>query len=160
MSVLNSNQFKKSVIPGQIDLNSGGLNGNFTVRIDPDSSAADIEAGEGLQLVDGGANDPGGVPLVDVLSADTDLAFGARVYDLKNGVIQPGEICQVTYRGTVQWMNAKAALARGVAVALELATPGNVQALGSNAQYGITLDKAAAANDIIRILVDPVAAST
>ena len=84
---INMNQFKKSVFAGQLDLQVGGLGPAFTLRIDPDSVAADIKAGVGLQIVDGGANDPNGVPLCDVLAADTEVPFGARIYDLKNGQI-------------------------------------------------------------------------
>jgi len=156
---LNANQFKKTVIPGQIDLKSGGLDSCFTVRIDPDSAATDIIAGEGLRLVDGGANDPGGVPLVDVLSADTDKAFGARVYDTKLGEVQPGDICQVSSDGVVQWFEASEALNRGVKVALKLANPGQIQALGSNAELGTLLDKAAQ-GDYVRVLIKTVEAST
>jgi len=158
--VLNQNQFKKSVIPGQLDLKAGGLDTSFTVRIDPGSAASDIEAGTGLQLVDGGADDPNGVPLVDVLSADTDVPFGARIYEIKKGVVQPGDITQVSFRGCVQFMTASAALARGVGVALDVTTPGAVQAVGTDAQFGILLDKSFAQGDIVRVLVDPAAPST
>ncbi len=53
---VNMNQFGKSVFPGQLDLQVGGLGPSFTVRIDPDSVASDIGAGEGLKFVDGGAS--------------------------------------------------------------------------------------------------------
>jgi hypothetical protein len=160
MATINMNQFKKGPVVGQIDLKAGGLDTVFTVRLDPDSSkTAGIVAGEGLKLVDGGANDANGVPLVDILSGDTDTPFGARVFDHKSGTILPGEICQVTYKGVVQFMEAAGALNRGVAVALKKANPGQVQAVGSNAQYGITLDKASQ-GDVIRVLVDTAAATT
>lgn len=160
MSTINQNQFKQGALVGQTDLKAGGLDTAFTVRIDPDSAASDIEAGTLLQLVDGGANDQNGVPLVDVLSADTDVAFGARIYDAKQGQAQPGDIIQVSYDGVVQIMNSAGALNRGVAVAGVVATPGNVQAVGSNAQFGITLDKATAADQLIRVLVKTAAPST
>lgn len=155
--VLNQNQFKKSVIPGQLDLKAGGLDTSFNVRIDPDSAASDIDFGVGLQLVDGGANDPNGVPLVDVLSANTDVPFGARVYEIKQGVVQPGDITQVSYRGGVQFMEAAAALARGAEVSLDVANPGQVKAKSTDAKFGVLLDKAFAQGDIVRVLVDPAA---
>lgn len=150
---VNMNQFQKSVFPGQLDLQVGGLGPAFTFRIDPDSAASDIEAGVGLKLVDGGANDPNGVPLVDVLGADTEVPFGARVYDTKNGVVQPGEIVQVSFDGNVQFMIASAALSRGAEVALVLASPGEIQAKSTNALYGRLLDKSFADGDIVRVLV-------
>jgi hypothetical protein len=157
---INQNQFKQGALIGQSDLKAGGLDTSFTVRIDPDSGASDIEAGTLLKLVDGGANDKNGVPLVDVLSADTEVAFGARLYDAKLGKAQPGDIIQVSFDGVIQFMNAGGALNRGVAVAGVVATPGNVQAVGSNAQFGITLDKATGADQLIRVLVKTAAPST
>jgi len=155
---VNMNQFKKTVFAGQMDLKAGGLDSSFTVRIDPDSSAEDIEAGTGLKFVDGGANDPNGVPLVDVISGDTDKADGARIYDAKNGLAQPGDIVQMSFEGGVQFFEASAALARGVAVALDQSAPGEIQALGSNAQLGILLDKAFADGDIVRVIIKTAAA--
>ena len=151
--VVNMNQFKKSVFAGQLDLQVGGLGPAFTLRIDPDSVASDIESGEGLKIVDGGANDPNGVPLVDVLGADTEIPFGARVYDLKNGVVQPGEIVQVSFDGNIQYMEASAILSRWAEVALVLASPGQIQAKGTDALFGRLLDKSFAVGDIVRVLV-------
>lgn len=160
-SVFNMNQFKKKDIVGVLDQNAGGLNTAFTVRIDPDSSATDIIAGTGLVFVDGGANDPlTGVPLVDVVTDDTDILSGARIYDLEKGLAQPGDIIQMSYKGCVHKLEAVGALARNVPVSMTAATPGIVKAVGTDAQFGITLDKATAAGDIIRIIVDPAAAST
>lgn len=150
---VNMNQFKKSIFPGQLDLQVGGLGPSFTMRIDPDSSESDIEAGVGLKIVDGGANDPNGVPLVDVLGADTEVPFGARVYDLKNGVVQPGEIVQVSFDGNVQFFAAAAALSRGALVALDILNPGQVQAKSTDALFGRLLDKSFATGDIVRVLV-------
>ena len=147
------NQFSKGAVAGQLDLNSGGLNTAFTLRIDPGSSAADIEAGEGLMIVDGGADDPNGVPLCDILTADTDQPFGARVYDAKNGVAQPGDIVQVSFDGCVQFMIASAALARWAQVALDVSNPGKVKAVSTDAPFGRLLDKSLADGDLVRVLV-------
>lgn len=152
MSV-NMNQFAKSIFVGQLDLMAGGIGPSFTLRIDPDSAASDIEAGVGLKLVDGGANDPNGVPLCDILGADTEIPFGARIYDLKNGIVQPGDIVQVSFDGNIQWMEAAAALTRGAEVALDVLNPGQVQAKGTDALYGRLLDKSFATGDIVRVLV-------
>lgn len=150
---INMNQFAKSVFPGQLDLNVGGLNPSFTLRIDPDSAGSDIESGVGFKIVDGGANDPNGVPLCDILSADTEIPFGARIYDAKSGVVQPGEIVQVSFNGCVQFMEASAALVRWAEVALDIANPGQVQAKGTDALFGRLLDKSFATGDIVRVLV-------
>lgn len=149
---INMNQFAKTVFPGQLDLQVGGLGPAFTLRIDPDSSATDIGA-VGLKIVDGGANDPNGVPLCDVLSADTEIPFGVRVYDAKQGFVQPNDIVQVSFDGNVQYMEAAAALNRWAEVALDVLNPGQVQAKGTDALFGRLLDKSFAAGDIVRVLV-------
>ena len=149
----NMNQFAKAIFTGQLDLNVGGLNTSFTVKIDPDSAASDIGAGEGLKFVDGGANDPNGVPLCNILGADTEQADGVPIYDAKSGVVQPGEIVQMSFNGCVQYMEAAAALNRGTEVQLVLATPGQVAAKGAGALFGRLLDKSFAAGDTVRVLV-------
>ena len=160
-NVFNMNQFKKKDIVGVLDQNAGGLNTAFTVRIDPDSAGSDIVAGTGLVFVDGGANDPlTGVPIVDIITDDTTILSGARIYDLEKGLAQPGDIVQMSFKGCVQKFEAAGALNRNVAVSLVNATPGTVKAVGTDAQFGITLDKAAAAGDIIRVIVDPAAPTT
>lgn len=147
------NQFKKVAFPGQIDLKAGGLDTSFTLRIDPDSLDTDIEFGVGFKIVDGGANDPNGVPLCNVLSVNTEIPFGARIYDAKNGLAQPGDIIQCSFDGCIQFMEAAAALNRWVPVSLDVLNPGQVKAVGTDAQFGLTLDKAIATGDIIRVLV-------
>ena len=160
-NVFNMNQFKKKDIVGTLDLNAGGLNTAMTVRIDPDSVASDIKPGTGLVLVDGGANDPGtGLPIVDVVTDDATLLSGARIYDLEKGLAQPGDIITISFKGCIQKLEAVGALNRNVAVSLVNATPGIVKAVGTDAQFGTTLDKAVAAADIIRVIVDPAAPST
>lgn len=150
---VNMNQFGQEVVAGQLDLQVGGLGPSFTVRIDPDSSATDIEGGQGLKFVDGGANDPNGVPLVDVLGVDTEVPDGARIYDAKQGLAQPGDIVQMSFNGSIQYMTAAAALNRTALVALAVATPGQVQAKSTNALFGRLLDKSFASGDLVRVLV-------
>ncbi len=150
---VNMNQFGQQVIVSQLDLQVGGLGPAFTLRIDPDSAGSDITAGEGLKIVDGGANDPNGVPLCDILGADTEQAFGVRIYDAKQGLVQPGDIVQVSYDGNVQWMEAGAALVRGAEVQLVLASPGKVAAKAAGALFGTLLDKSSADGDLVRVLI-------
>lgn len=147
------NQFGQTSFVGELDLQVGGLGPAFTLRIDPDSAAVDIQAGVGLKIVDGGANDPNGVPLCDILGADTEVPFGARIFSAKNGLVQPGEIVQVSYNGSVQRFEAAAALSRGALVALDVLNPGKVQAKGTDALFGVLLDKSFASGDIVRVLV-------
>lgn len=157
---LNQNQFTKQGVVGSMDLSMGGISHALTLRIDPGSTAEDVVPGTLVKLVDGGADDPNGVPLVDVLGGDDEEATGVILYTPKQGKFQPGDIVQVAVEGDVVRMNAGAALARAVPVAGVNATAGNIQALGSNAQLGITLDKATAGDQLIRVKIKTAVAST
>lgn len=153
MSV-NMNQFKKTAFVGQIDLKSGGLDNSFTLRIDPDSLASDLVPGTALQVVDGGSNDPNGVPLCNVLTEDADPVFGAIIYTAKKGLFQPGDIVQVSHTGVIQYFEAAAALPRWSKVSLQHLIPGQVIATTAETRFGYTLDKAFGAGDIIRVLIN------
>ncbi len=157
MTTVNQNQFTQSIVVGQLDLTRAGLGNPFTLRIDPDSTATSFEPGIGFQIVDGGANDPGGVPLCDVLTANTQIPFGARIYDAKIGEPVKGDIIQVSSWWDVQYMEAAAALARWAEVSLDIANPGQVKAKSTDALFGRLLDKSTAAGDIVRVLVMPAA---
>ena len=161
MAVLNQNQFSKEKVLGQLDLSAAGISRAFTMRIDPDSASEDIIAGTGVALKDGGANDPGGVPLVDVVGADTTLATGGIIiWTPKQGTFDAGDLVQCAQVGDVMVMNAVGALARGVSVALDASAPGTIQALGSNAKIGVLLDKATAADQLVRVRIETAVAST
>ena len=149
---LNSNQFNQGPIAGQLDLQVGGLGPAFTLRIDPDSAETDIDI-VGLKLVDGGANDPNGVPLCDVLAADTEVPFGCRIWTAKQGLLQPGDPVQVSFDGNIQHMSAAAAMNRGALVQLNVLIPGQVVAKTTGALFGRLLDKSFAADDLVRVLV-------
>ncbi len=153
--MLNANQFSKSVVPGQLDLSTGAGENAFTVRVNPSSSATDIVAGTPVKLVDGGASDSGGVPIVDVVDDATEVSFGAVIYSLKNGKFQPGDILQVSSRGSVQYFTATAPINRGELVSIDATNTGQVKEKGGDARFGMTFDKAKTANAVIRVLVDP-----
>ncbi len=154
--MLNLNQFSKgSVIPGQLDLVTGAGENAFTFRINSESSATDIAAGTPVKLVDGGASDSGGVPVVDVVEDASEVSFGAIIYSIKNGKYQPGDIVQVSSRGSVQFFTATAPINRGEVVSIDATNTGQVKAKGGDARFGMTFDKAKAANAVIRVLVDP-----
>lgn len=155
----NQNQFAKGPVVGQIDQSRGGINNALSLRIDPDSSAADVVAGTGVKFVDGGANDAGGLPYVDVISGDTDEATaGVILWTPKQGEFQPKDIIQAAQNGDIVWMKAAGALARGVNVALDQSAPGYVQALSTNAKIGRLIDKASAADDLVRVIIETAAA--
>lgn len=151
----NMNQFSQTPATGQLDLVVGNNPSVFTLRVDPDSvaTAAELVPGAGVKLVDGGADDPLGVPLVDERTADGDAIFGVILYNTKSNSYAAGDTLEVGARGSVVVLNSGAAIARGDSVALVLATPGNVVTRTTETILGTALDKATAANQPVRVLL-------
>lgn len=150
----NMNQFAQTRQVGQLDLQVGQNPSVFTMRIDPDSAGADIVPGTGVLLKDGGANDPGGLPLVDIRAADTDAIFGVIIYGTKQNTYQPGDVVEVASYGSVIVLEAPGALSRGAEVTLNVAAAGEIQAVTTNTKAGILLDKAAADGDLVRVKLE------
>jgi hypothetical protein len=149
----NSNQFKQQRIAGSLDLTTNPNPATMSVRNDPEAtSTATLEAGEGIKLKDLGASDSPGPPIVGKRTSDVDEIFGVRIYNTKEGETPVGEVCEIAFKNAVVFMEASGALNRGVQVSLVNGTPGQVQAVGTNAIFGQTLDKAAD-GDIIRVLI-------
>lgn len=157
----NLNQFKQGRAVGDIDLNFFGGESVISCRYSP-SGTGNLVAGEAVKLVDLGADDVVGPPIIDKRAGDTVAIYGIVKRSLKQATFAPGAIVEIAVEGTVMFLRAKAALARGVKVSSEVATAGNIQAIGTKAYLGYTLDKAVNANDIVRVFVkaDAVTAGT
>jgi hypothetical protein len=157
----NINQFKPGVAPGDLDLSYFGGENVVSVRYDPSDTTGNIEPGEGVTLKDLGADDIQGPPIVGARSSDLTAIFGVRLRSLKDPNSTGGKIMEVAIKGAVMWFKASAALNRGVKVSLVQATPGNVQAAGTKAYLGYTLDKVAQ-NGMVRVMLvcDAVTAGT
>jgi hypothetical protein len=149
------NQFKQTAAVGEVDLQTNPNPNIFTVRFYDvsDTASTTLVPGEGTILVDLGASDFGGVPIVDERAADSDAIFGIKTFSTKKNDSESNDIVQVAGSGTVIWMNAGAAIARGASVALVLATPGNVITRTTETIAGKALDKATGENQLIRVLV-------
>ena len=96
------------------------------------------------------------MPLVDKRAADTDAIFGVKIFNTQQSQSGPGVEFTVAQAGAVVKMAASAALVRGAQVSLVVATPGQVQAVGTDKLFGILLDKAVATGDLVRVLVQAV----
>lgn len=154
MSTQNMNQFKQSNVVGELDLQTGNNAAVFTVLLSPSYAGTGVVPGEGLKLVDLAGSDVAGVPpIVGVRALDADAIFGVNVFNTKRNTTQKGEIVQVAGKGAVMWLNAGAAIARGASVDLVLATPGNVVTAAGATVLGVALDKATAADQMIRVLI-------
>ena len=152
----NINQFKQTPVVGDLDLQTNPNPALFTCLFEDISATANttLVPGEGVILVDAGANDPlEGPPLVDERAANTDAIFGVNIYKTEKNASESGDKVQIAGSGAVVYMNAGAAILRGAAVELVLATPGNVITQSTGTTLGTALDKATAADQVIRVLV-------
>lgn len=152
----NINQFSQTPVVGDLDLQTNPNPALFTCKFDDISATAGttLVPGEGTILVDAGANDPlTGPPLVDERAANTDAIFGINIYKTEKNASDDGDLVQIAGSGAVVYMNAGAAVNRGAAVELVLATPGNVITQATGTTLGTSLDKATAADQVIRILI-------
>ena len=151
----NMNQFNQIPVVGDIDEATTDRGDAFTCRfIDISATAGTtLVPGEGVNLVDAGANDSPGPPIVDERAANTDAIFGINIYKTEKNAAESGDRVQVAISGATVFMNAGAAIARGANVELVLATPGNVITQSTGTTLGRALDKATAANEVIRVLI-------
>lgn len=150
----NINQFKQGRAVGDLDLNFFGGENVISCRYNPeDTSTNTLVAGETVKLTDLGANDVVGVPIVTKRTSDTDTIFGTVIRSKKQASFAPGDIVEIAVQGAVMNLRAGAAINRGVKVSGVFGTPGNIAAVGTNAYLGYTLDKASAANDIVRVMI-------
>ncbi|MDA3823852.1 MAG: DUF2190 family protein [Bacteroidales bacterium] len=153
------NQFTQSPVVGELDLQTNPNPATFTCLFKDASETADttLVPGEGAKLVDLGAADIVGInPIVDERAAVTDPLFGVKVFSTKKNAAVDGEIVQIAGKGAVMFLNSGAAILRGASVSLVLATPGNVITnVATGELLGVALDKASAANKVIRVLIDP-----
>lgn len=152
--VLNSNQFNMTPVVGQLDLRTNPNPSVFSFRYNPEATSTDrTVAGEGVKLVDLGASDVNGVPIVDKRTLDADAIAGVRIFKNKKGESEPGDIIEVAGEGAVIYMNSNAAIARGALVSLVIATIGDVITRTTEEIFGIALDKATAADELIRVKI-------
>lgn len=161
----NMNQFKQSAVVGEVDLQTNANPALFTCKYKDASETANktIAPGIGLKLIDLGADDYGldTPPIVDVMADDNDGGvFGVKIFTPKKNANVDGDIVQVAGEGAVVFMNSGAAIERGAKVALVIATPGNVVTATTEDEVGVCLDKADAEDQLVRILIKPVAVST
>lgn len=144
------NQFGQSNIIGSLDLT---MNPNPSFACRYYHASEEIVPGEGVILVDRGASDTPGAPIVTKRSADANAIFGVNIFDAKNASKASGKMIQIATSGMVITMEASAAIARGASVALVLATPGQVVTRTTETILGKALDKASASGDLVRILI-------
>lgn len=144
---LNQNQFNQEPVQGEIDLQFPG--NTITCQVAGDEAVA-IVPGQALKLVDTG----GGVPKVTATTADTDNVFGFAVRNFKNPSFEANQPLEVGWEGAVIYMTSGAAIARGAKIEYDVATKKVITNAGVNPVCGFALDKATAADQLIRVVVN------
>ena len=159
---MNLNQFNMENVVGSVDLETTGRVNAMTCRFKDVSDESDtLVPGQAVKLVDLGASDFLSPPIVDEMADNNDGgALGVVIYSTKENSYTDNAIVQVATEGTVVFLEASAAIARGAKVAAVLAAPGEIVTATTEDELGIALDKAAADGDLIRVLIKPVAVST
>lgn len=150
----NQNQFAQTPVLGQVDMTSA-VNIK-SVRINPASSSTVLTAGQFLKIVD-----VAGTEIVVDEAAVTEKSYGCIVYNPRKNTYLKGDIVEIACKGTVVYLEASAAIARGAKVQNTPAAP-TVQTLASlatNCQVGICLDKPTGAAELARVEIDPQAAN-
>lgn len=143
------NQFNQTPEKGQADL-----------LTQPNTIPCQVKSDESVALVPGQAvvlaDVAGGAPVVTLADADTDEVFGFVYYDFKDNSFAAGDHVEIAGAGNVIWLEASAAIARGVRVQYVVTGQKVATAVNAKTVVGIALDKAAADGDLIRVLVQPV----
>jgi len=160
MSNQNMNQFKQTAVVGELDLQTNPNPATFTCLFKDKSETllTTLVPGEGAMLEDLAAADISGIlPIVDERAAVGDPIFGVKIFTTKKNDSVDGDIVQIAGEGAVMFLNSEAALLRGASLSLILATPGNVETIdATGVAVGVSLDKATAADQIIRVLIKPI----
>lgn len=150
MSV-NLNQFSITPAVGDLDLAHSTGECVASVRFGYEDTTGDIEAGEGVMLSDLGANDTPGAPIVAIRTSEIVPIFGVKIRNTKKAKVEGGDVFEIAKFGAVVRFKAAGALSRGAAVTLTLANIGEVKAVSTKTPLGVTMDKATAAGDIVRV---------
>ena len=145
---LNINQFAQTPVKGQLDL-SVGVKQVLSCQVD--TSSAGLVDGQAVKLVDV----KGGIPNVVECAADDDNAFGFVVYDIKDKAFAAGSKVEIAFaRGSVMYMQASAAIVPYAKVAIVISGQKVVTATTGQMIVGYAIDKASAADDLIRVMID------
>lgn len=144
---LNQNQFAQIPVQGQVDLLGFGSN-VISGQISANESAT-LVAGQAVKMED----TAGGVPKFVALAADTDIPFGFITYNVKNTSYVANDRVEIALFGSIMYMTAGAAIARGANIEIDVSETTVITAAGTNPTCGFAYDKAAALGDLIRVYI-------
>lgn len=151
----NPNQFAQSPILGAVDLIP--TPNVVTAQILPTSALTSLQVGDAVKLVTGTS----GAILVDKQTGPTDATvFGVIPYNEKKNIYVKGDLVEVALQGSVVYMRSSAAVVRGTKVAITASTTTTdplvtTDVTAAHFVTGIALDEASAANQLIRVRIEP-----
>ena len=143
------NSFTQSVVAGQIAMSTGEGSESLTVQMKSTYSGTALAAGSPVKYADVA----GYPPQVDVaVPGNADVMCGIILYTPRANSFEANDIFQITTKGSIIYLPASAALARGSQVGL---TADYKLKAANNLNYiGILLDKATAADQLVRVQID------
>lgn len=144
----NPNQFTQSAEKGQMDLR---FNSNIISGVIDSTEAGSLVAGQAVKLVDNTSK----VPAVIACDENSDDVFGFIVYDIKTAAFTAGKRCEIAvFRDNVMYMESGAAIAKGAEVAIVIVDEKVITAVATDRIVGRSYDKATAAGQMIRVVID------
>lgn len=150
--VQNPNQFAQTPEVGQLDLQNGG--NNVISCIHKVGETTPLVAGQAVKLVDSYTD----IPSVEACDADTEIPWGFVVRNLKDPDFPAEARLEVARVGTVMFVNAGAAFARGANISYQVATGKFIAQASTDTISGQAFDKSGADNTIVRMIINPAAA--
>lgn len=140
----NINQFGQTPEVGDLDY---GIPGHvISCAVGPSVTPA-LLPGQAVKLIDAG----GKIIQVTPITANTDKTFGVLVRNLKDATYPANAPVEVAMAGSVMFLTAGAAIARGSYLEVVAASGKVITNAGTNPVFGFALDKATADGDIIRV---------
>lgn len=144
----NQNQFGQTVVQGKLDITPNPS--TVSAQIDV-SELGTLVPGQSVKMVDSA----GGVPKVIACAADSDDVWGLLNYDLKQASFVAGDRVEVSaMRGNVMYMTSSAAIARNAKVMVVISGAKVATRAGGGVCIGRAYDKATAADQLIRVVID------
>lgn len=144
--MVNINSFALEPIAGGLDLQFQGSVVSARVKSDEATALIPVQA---VKLV----NSYGGIPEVTALAANTDPVFGFVAANPKDISFAAGARLELALQGTVMYMTAGAAIARGAKLEVVNSTKKVITNAGTNPVCGYAYDRAAADGDLIRVFI-------
>lgn len=155
---LNQNQFAQQPVLGDLDLQ---YDGSVITAAAASSVATPFVAGQPVKIEDSA----GGVPKMLALTSNGDQTFGFVIRNLKDVNVPAGQAFELALKDSVIWLVSDAAISRGSDVEVVYNSNSGAGAVitsaGINPVVGKALDKATAANQLIRVyLAVPISNTT